>query len=126
MISFADALQKTKAALQTASAREPQTPHDLQRGLKVRLTQSGITVARLHYSVHPDRDPESNPEWSKSERKLYTSQAAWDREQEIIDEAGGGELVFADTQLTHWNKIVITDPGWRPDPRWHVEAGFDH
>jgi hypothetical protein len=67
-----------------------------------------------------------HPEWKQKERKTYSSQAAWDREQEMIDEAGGGELVFADTLLTYWNKIVITDPGWRPSPHWRVEAGFDH
>src|SRR5581483_7073060 len=47
-------------------------------------------------------------------------------EQEIIDEAGGGELVFADTLLTYWRKIVIEDPDWRPDYEWRVEGGFDH
>ena len=47
-------------------------------------------------------------------RRTYTSQSEWDREQEIIDEAGGGELVFADTLVTYWDKIVITDPAWRP------------
>jgi len=60
------------------------------------------------------------------ERRTYTSQADWDREQEIIDEAGGGELVFADTLVTYWDKIVITDPAWRPDPQWRVIGGFDH
>ena len=34
--------------------------------------------------------------------------------------------MFADTLLKHWNRIVIKDPAWRPDPRWRVEAGFDH
>jgi hypothetical protein len=74
----------------------------------------------------PERDPENNPEWKAAERKLYTSEASWQREQEIIDEAGGGELVFADTLLNYWDKIVISAPEWRPDPKWRVEAGFDH
>jgi hypothetical protein len=43
-----------------------------------------------------------------------------------MDEAGGGELVFADVLLTHWDKIVISAPEWRPDPQWRCEAGFDH
>jgi hypothetical protein len=34
--------------------------------------------------------------------------------------------VFADTLITYWKKIVITDPRWRPDPGWRVEGGFDH
>jgi hypothetical protein len=54
------------------------------------------------------------------------SQAAWDREQEIVDEAGGGELVFADVLVTHWKKIVIEDPAWRPDYEIVPEGGFDH
>jgi hypothetical protein len=76
--------------------------------------------------LKPGPRPGSIPEWKSQERKSYTSEASWQREQEIIDEAGGGELVFAETLITHWNKIVITDPAWRPDPRWRVEAGFDH
>ena len=104
----------------------PQTHVEIRRGVTVRRTDKGIPVVRLHYSALPERDPELNPEWKVRERKLYTSQAAWDREQEIIDEAGGGELVFAETLITHWNKIVISDPAWRPDPRWRVEAGFDY
>jgi hypothetical protein len=83
-------------------------------------------VLRLHYSDDPDRNPEVTPDWKPKERKKYTSQSAWDREQEIRDEAGGGELVFADTLITHWNKIVINDPRWRPDPHWRLEGGFDY
>ena len=64
--------------------------------------------------------------WKAQERRTYTSQADWDREQEIVDQAGGGELVFAETLVSHWDKIVITDPKWRPDPRSRVEAGFDY
>ena len=45
--------------------------------------------------------------------------------QEIVDEAGGGELVFVDTLVTYWDKIVIPGPAWRPDPEWHFEGGFD-
>jgi hypothetical protein len=114
-----DALQKTKAV-------PPQTPVEIQRGYTTRRTQGGVAVHRLHYSAHPERDPENNPEWKAAERKLYTSEASWQREQEIIDEAGGGELVFADTLLNYWDKIVISAPEWRPDPKWRVEAGFDH
>src|ERR1039458_9487959 len=82
--------------LEVTKSSAPQTPALYMRGLTVRRTSGGILVGRLHYSADPDRDPERNPEWREKERKTYTSQAAWDREQEIIDEAGGGELVFAD------------------------------
>jgi len=92
----------------------------------IRHTVGGITVVRSHYSCHPERDPELNPQWRNQERPTYTSRAAWEREQEIIDNAGGGELVFADTLVTYWNQIVISNPEWRPDPRWRIEAGFDH
>jgi hypothetical protein len=105
----------------------PQTPVQVARGEQWRLTKGGILVVRDHYSVMPDRDPEQNPEWKKKERRKYTSQAAWDREQEIIDEAGGGERVFADILLTYWDKIVIQDSDWEPDPEWDVvSGGFDH
>lgn len=115
-----------KTTLEKTRKLPSQTVVEIIQGLSVRRTKSGIAVLRVHYTADPDRDPELNPAWKQAERKLYTSQAAWDREQEILDEAGGGELVFADTLLTHWKKIVITDPAWRPDPRWRVEAGFDH
>jgi len=119
MSKASDALEKTRSL-------SAQTPAEIRRGYTTRRTQGGIPVHRLHYSVHPERDPDLNPEWKASERKLYTSEAAWQREQEIIDEAGGGELVFADTIISYWKKIVITSPEWKPDPSWPVEAGFDH
>jgi len=103
-----------------------QTSLEVMHGLTLRKTANGIHVAKLHYSANPDRDPQLHPEWKTAERKDYPSQAAWDREQEIVDEAGGGELVFADVLVTHWDKIVIEDPAWRPDPGWDVIGGFDH
>lgn len=114
------------AILDILAESPPQTKADLRRGFQMRLTKGSIPVSRLHYSVLPERDPEINPAWKEAERRAYTSQAAWDREQEIVDAAGGGELVFADTLITYWKKIVITDPKWEPDPDWRVEGGFDH
>ena len=119
-------MSQVKEALEETRKTPPQTVIPIRRGLSVRRTKGGILVVRLHYSADPHRDPELNPAWKEEERRTYTSQASWDREQEIIDEAGGGELVFADTLITYWKKIVITDPGWRPDPSWRVLAGFDH
>jgi len=117
---------RTGEFLQSTRSLPPQQAVEITRGVQVRRTSGGIPVVRLHYSAHPDRDPELNREWKERERKKYTSQAAWNREQEIIDEAGGRELVFADPLVTHWDKIVITSPSWRPDPAWKVVAGFDH
>jgi hypothetical protein len=114
---------KTQDALAKLEKLEPQTTLELMEGVTLRMTQNGIPVTRFHYTAIPER---RTPEWKAKARKDYTSQAAWDREQEIIDNAGGGELVFADTLVTHWKKIVITDPTWRPDPLWRVEGGFDH
>ena len=99
---------------------------EIVRGMRVHSTKGGIPVLSVHYSADPERDPQIHPEWKAKERRTYSSQAAWDREQEMVDEAGGGELVFADTLVTYWNKIVISDPGWRPSPHWRVEGGFDH
>jgi hypothetical protein len=64
----------------------------LPRGITTRRTRSGILVARVHYTADPERDCS----WARSERSKYSSQAAWDREQEIVHEAGGGELLFAE------------------------------
>lgn len=91
--------------------------------MSLRRTKLGIPVVRVHYTAIPER---RTAEWKEEERRKYTSAAAWKREQEIEDEAGGGELVLADTLVSYWKKIVITDPAWEPDPRWVVEGGFDH
>src|ERR1700730_13509009 len=118
---------KVYQVLAATKKLEAQAPLEVRRGLTIRRTTGGVPVIRHHYTADPSRDPELNPEWKQEERKTYTSQASWDREQEIRDEAGGGELVLADTLITYWNKIVITDPAWRPHPAWDaVEAGFDH
>jgi hypothetical protein len=114
-----------KALAETAKL-PPQTPVEVRRGVTVRRTEGRIAVWRFHYSGHPERDPELHPEWAREERRAYTSQPDWDREQEIVDEAGGGELVFAEVLRRYWDKIVIEDPRWRPDPDWRVEGGFDH
>ena len=113
-------------ALAELQGKAPQTKVEIMRGLAMRLTLGRIVVGRLHYSAHPDRDPETCPQWKDRERRAYSSQAAWDREQEIIDEAGGGELVFADMLQKYWSKIVIEDPAWRPDFEFRVEGGFDY
>lgn len=117
---------KVTEALDATKNLPPQTQVEIRRGLTVRRTAGGIPVVRHHYSADPSRDPELYPEWKERERRKYTSQAAWDREQEIRDSAGGGELVLADTLITHWDKIVIADPKWRPHPSWRVEGGFDY
>lgn len=119
-------MQKIDTLLADLNNYPAQTPLELDSGFRLRRTQGGVLVVRLHYSAHPDRNPDLHPEWKEQERATYTSQADWDREQEIVDEAGGGELIFADVLAKHWDKIIISNPGWRPDPNWRVLGGFDH
>jgi hypothetical protein len=123
--------RRAAKALAETKNLPPQTAVEVGRGVTVRRTKGGIPVWHVHYSAHPDRNPETDPEWKKNERKKYTSQADWDREQEIVDEAGGGERVFADTLLSHWSKIVIEDPDEIREiaencREWEVGGGFDH
>src|SRR5437660_6652080 len=93
-------------------------------GVRVRRLADGRPVYRVHYSA----DPERGAAWVERERKKYSSQGAWDREQEIIHEAGGGEQIFAEVLARDEEKILI-DPyssGFRPSPYWRMVGGFDH
>jgi hypothetical protein len=119
-------MKDIREILKQSAKLPPQCKVEIVRSLTIHRTKCGIPVLSVHYSADPERDPEINPQWKLKERKAYASQAAWDREQEMMDEAGGGELVFAETLLTYWHKIVITDPAWRPSRHWRVEGGFDH
>jgi len=119
-------MKNAQEALRKSKLVPAQNRTEIVRGMHVHRTKGGIPVLSIHYSADPERDPQVCPEWKQIERRTYSSQAAWDREQEMVDEAGGGELVFADTLITYWNKIVITDPNWRPYPHWRIEGGFDH
>jgi hypothetical protein len=95
----------------------------MPRGLTQKSHPQG-PVFRVHYSA----DPERGSQWQAQERKKYTSQAAWDREQEIIHEAGGGERLFAEV-LSRWEEKILIDPresGFQPSPHWKRIAGFDH
>ena len=94
----------------------------LGKGLTLRHTRTGIPMVRVHYSADPERD--SN--WVEREKRKYTSRAAWDREQEIVHEAGGGDLVFAETLNRYADKIIIRDPSFEIPPYWKTVGGFDH
>jgi hypothetical protein len=74
-----------KQALAETLAADPQRKVQVARGMHLRRTKNGIPVLTLHYSADPERDPELTPEWKEIARKKYSSQAAWDREQEIVD-----------------------------------------
>jgi hypothetical protein len=94
----------------------------LPLGVTERRTRQGISVQRIHYSADPDR----GPGWATAERKKYSSQGAWDREQEIIHAAGGGERLFADILNRYAHKIIITSPNFQMSPHWRKIGGFDH
>jgi transposase-like protein len=93
------------------------------KGLSARRSKQGTLVRRVHYSAHPER----GPEWVVEARKGYTLQARWDREQEIIHEAGGGERVFAEV-LDRWEDKILIDlkDGFQASPHWKIYGGFDH
>jgi hypothetical protein len=92
------------------------------KGVSSRRTRLGVEVVRVHYTADPERDSE----WAKRERHKYSSQGAWDREQEIIHNAGGGELLFAEILNRHADKIIIRDPDFEIPPTWKRIGGFDH
>jgi hypothetical protein len=94
------------------------------KGVRIRRMPDGRSVYRVHYSADPERDAA----WVERERNKYSSKGAWDREQEIIHEAGGGERIFAETLARYEEKILI-DPytsNFRPSPHWKILGGFDH
>ncbi|HEY6351677.1 MAG TPA: hypothetical protein VI636_19930 [Candidatus Angelobacter sp.] len=100
---------------------------ELVRGIVAKRAPQGV-VFRVHYSADRDRDPAVNPKWMEEERKKYSSQHTWDREQEIIHEAGGGERLFAEV-LSRWGEQILIDPeesGFQPSPYWKRIGGFDH
>src|ERR1700694_1769853 len=102
MCCVAASVAKVLAASLGSSIRND-SMSDRSKGLRRRNTRQGNAVIRIHYSA----DPERGQAWVAQERKRYSSQGAWDREQEIIHEAGGGERLFADV-LNRWgDKIII-------------------
>lgn len=78
--------------------------------------------APASYSADPERDSE----WVEREKKKYSSKAAWDREQEIVHNAGGGELLFAEILNRYAHKIIIRDRNFQAPPHWKRIGGFDH
>jgi hypothetical protein len=96
---------------------------DVVRGLTEKRTPAGIPVFFVHYTADPDR---AVPEWKETERKKYTSEGSWQREQEIVFSAGGGERLFAEI-LSRWGHKIIIDPasGFQPPPNWRSIGGFD-
>lgn len=102
-----------------------QTYVAMGEGVKLKRKANGIPVARIHYSAIPERNESLNPEWVRSEKAKFAINN-WNREQEIDDQAGGGDKLFASLLSMFKEKIIITDPRWFPEPEWHCYGGFDH
>jgi hypothetical protein len=85
--------------------------------------KDGAVVYRVHYSAHPER----GQKWAREECRKYSSQAIWEREQEMVHAAGGGERLFAGI-LAQWENKVLIDPaaGFEASPYWKRFSGFDH
>jgi len=97
---------------------------ELVKGLTEKRTPEDICVLRVHYTADPERRA---PEWKERERRKYTSESAWQAEQEIVFGAGGGERLFAEI-LTRYARKIIIDPetsGFKPSPHWDYFSGFD-
>lgn len=105
-----------------------QTRIEVIRGVTVRRKINGLTVMSIHYSAIPDRDPstEKGLAWYRHQKKKYSSEARWKKEQEMDAYAAGGEAVFGKILSDYYEDVVISDPYWYPDPRWDVIGGFDH
>ena len=100
---------------------------ELVRGLLRKKAGQGW-VFRVHYSADPERDPALHSTWMEEERKKYSSESKWQREQEIIHEAGGGERLFV-AALSKYEEKILIDPktsGFQPSPSWRLTGGFDH
>src|SRR5258708_2367321 len=98
---------------------------ELVRGLLKKWAPQSV-ILRVHYSADPERDPALHPGWKERERKKYSSQGAWDREQEVIHEAGGGERVFADVFSRWSDKIILDGARFQPSPHWRRIGGVGH
>jgi hypothetical protein len=102
-----------------------QTYVDIGPGLSIKVKNNGVPVMRIHYDAIPERNQVLHPEWKAAEQGKYTK-SGWDREQEINDQAGGGDKLFASILSVFDKQIIIRDPYWAPEPWWRVVGGFDH
>lgn len=60
------------------------------KGVTFGFTENGAGVFHLHYSADPKRDDA----WAAKERLRYTSDAQWNKEQEIDARALDGQLIY--------------------------------
>lgn len=90
-------------------------------GTYIRHTAKGIPVLWLFYWADPARDAV----WVEREKPNYLYESDWEREQNCEFNAGGGELIFAGRLRENRDKIIISEPGYKPNPHSNFYAGFD-
>jgi hypothetical protein len=82
------------------------------KGLDIYETKDGFTVAKLHYTADPDKDPErEGAEWIKKAMKGFPggkTGAAWRKEMEIDFTAYSGQLLCYDI-LTNYRAKIVKD-----------------
>jgi transposase-like protein len=107
---------------EVCNSGEPQPDTSAVHGFTRKRAEQGL-IQRVHYSADPDR----GAQWVAEERAKYTSQGKWDREQEIVHEAGAGEPIFAEV-FSKWEEKILIDPadGFQVPPYWKRIAAFDH
>ena len=79
------------------------------KGLDVYKTKDGFTVARLHYTADPDKDPAINPAWIENSLKGTPGGRnghLWRKEYEIDFSAYAGQLLCGQIINKHRDKII--------------------
>lgn len=96
-------------------------------GLLVKKNKSGHTIARLHYSADPDKNPSTpvGKKWIEEEEAKYQegrNDIKWRQEMEIDFDAGVGELVFPWFMEREESFLVAPH---KLDEGWTLYGGFD-
>ena len=91
------------------------------KGVSLREVAPGWTVARVHFSADPDKDPARNGKaWYEHARKGMRERD-WRKEYEIDYEALGGSLLFPQFD----ESIHVVEPFVLSSSDWTVYQGCD-
>jgi len=93
------------------------------KGITTRRTRLGVEVVRVHYTAPT---PSATRSGQSANGKSTVLRAPGIGKQEIIHDAGGGQLLFAEILNRYADKIIIRDPDFEIPPTWKRIAGFDH
>lgn len=81
------------------------------RGLEIYKTKEGFTVAKLHYTADPNKDPERNgQEWLRNALQGIPggkSSPMWRKEQEIDFTAYSGQLLCYHIIQQYRHKVIV-------------------